>query len=123
MNANRFISAVAIIGGLFSASAGAQSTTYWDFPQAFGGPTPTAAATGDTDSNIFESSLLHLRETHGVGLPSSNQTVARQDEGATCQIGAVTNVESSLINLGLTHGVGVVRSGDVLASRNAGRWC
>lgn len=123
MNANRIIGAVAIIGGLLSASASAQSTNYWDFPQAFRGSTPTAAARVDTDPRIFESSLLHLRETHGVGLPSNNQTVAKQDEGATCHIGTVANVESSLINLGLTHGVGGARSSDVLVSRNAGNWC
>ena len=123
MNVNRFISAVAIIGGFLSASASAQSTNYWDFPKAFGDSTPAAAARVDTDPNIFESSLLHLRETHGVGLPSGYQTVAKRDEGATCHIGTVAIVESSLINLGLTHGVGAARSSDVLVSRHAGRWC
>ena len=119
MNANRFISAVAIISGLLSASASAQSTNYWDFPKAFRASTLTAAARVDTDPKIFESSLLHLRETHGVGLPSSYQTVAKRDEGAMCHIGKVAIAESfrtSLINPGLTHGVEESRAAAICSS-------
>lgn len=127
MNANRFIGAVAILGGLLSASASAQSTNYWDFSKAFGAATPTAAARFDTGPKILESSLLHLRETHGVGLPSINQSVAKYDEGVTCNIGKVaiaeSFLESSLINPGLTPGVGAARSSEPLASRNAGGRC
>lgn len=123
MNAKRLIGAAALIGILSSANAMAQSTTYWDFPTAFRAAAPTAAARIDTDPKIFESSLLHLQETHGVGLPSVKQTLANQGEGATCDIGPVAIVESSLINLQRTHGVGGARSSVVLAGRSADSRC
>jgi hypothetical protein len=111
MNANRFITAVALIGGLLSASAGAQGATYWDDIQDIRASTQSAAATGGTEPKVFESPLAHLRETHGVGLPASNRTVAKHDEGTTCRIGSIAVVGSSLIDLSLSHGVEHARSG------------
>lgn len=110
MNASRFISAVAIIGGLLSASASAHSATYWDYLNTIRASTPTAVAKADVDPKVFESPLAHLRETHGVGLPSINQTAAMHGEGAACQIATIASVGSSLIDLSLAHGVEAART-------------
>lgn len=88
------IAAVAV--GLFSSAASAQSTTYFNIPHAFGKATQGAVSQPGALAGPFESSWMHLRESHGVGVATLGGTIVA---GEHCNTQHVAVYESSWLNL------------------------
>lgn len=88
------IAAVAV--GLFSSAASAQSTTYFNIPQTFGTATQGAVSQPGPIAGPFESSWMHLRESHGVGVAPQGGTIIA---GEHCNTQRVAVYESSWLNL------------------------
>lgn len=112
--------AIAIAAALLSSAAFAQSTgkdytDYWSIGQSFGTASAGPVAPTTSVSSGFESSWLHLRESHGVGLAAAESASAFVGTGAHCDTSPVANHESSLLALLEARG-----TGDVPASRMAG---
>lgn len=123
MNIEHAIGIVVAAAGLLSPAAFAQSTTYSDIPKAFGAASPGTVFQTPSASSGFETSWLHLRESHGVGLPApkSDQTIVVG--GANCSTQHAGIYESSWLNLRETHGVGAKPSERVVASATADTKC
>ena len=92
MNAKHAIGVAITIAGLFSSAAFAQSA-----------------------SSGFETSWLHLRESHGVGLPAAKSDGTIFVAGPQCSLQRAGGYETSWLHLRETHGVGV-KAGEAFAA-------
>ena len=97
MNKTLAVGIVTLVAGLFSSAASAQSTTYFNIPQAFGTATQGPVSQSQSAPGPFESSWLHLRESHGVGIPGAKDSNVASVEH--CNTYRVAQYESSWLNL------------------------
>lgn len=123
MNVNYAIAIVTTAVGLFSSAVYAQSTTYSDIPKAFGVASAGPVAQPNSVSSGFETSWLHLRESHGVGLPAPKSGENMVVAGSHCDTRPAGVYENSWLNLRETHGVGVKPGEGFAASVSAESKC